>query len=141
MVTVARVVLETVDPPGERFAAHLHGDTLVRFDNQASHEAASPVQSLLGALGSCSGIDVIMILRKKRQRVTGYEVLVEGRRRDEHPRIFTHIEVVHRLRGIDLDPGAVAEAVRLSDTKYCSVHAMLEGVAEITSRFEILPDP
>ena len=141
MKQVARVILEAVDPPGERFAASLVGDTLLRFDNQASPEAASPVQSLLGALGSCSGIDVIMILRKKRQRVTGYEVLVEGLRREEHPRIFTHIEVIHRLRGVDLDPAAIADAIRLSDTKYCTVHAMLEGAAEITSRFEILPDP
>lgn len=141
MVHVARVVLETVEPPGERFIAHLEGDHRMSFDNRSSPEAASPVQSLLGALGSCSGIDVLGILRKKRQTVTGYEVRVEGRRREEHPRIFTHIEVLHRLRGTQLDPAAIAEAIRLSDTKYCTVHAMLEGVAEITSRFEILSDP
>jgi len=140
-VNVARVVLETVAAPGERFAAHLEGGTVVRFDNQASPEAASPVQSLLGALGSCTGIDVIGILRKKRQQVTAYEIRIEGQRRAEHPRTFTHIEMIHRLRGVGLDPAAIAEAIRLSDTKYCSVHGMLEGVAKISSRFEILSDP
>ena len=136
-MNVARVVLET----GERFAAHLEGGTVLHFDNVASPEAASPVQSLLGALGSCTGIDVIGILRKKRQQVTAYEIRIEAQRRDEYPRIFTHIEVIHRLRGVALDPAAITEAIRLSDTKYCSVHAMLEGVAKITSRFEILSDP
>jgi len=138
MTHVARVVLATLDPPGERFAAELEGGTRILFDNVASPEAASPVQMLLGALGSCTAIDVIGILRKKRQRVTGYEVVLEGRRRQQHPRIFTHIEMVHRLRGRDLSPAAIEEAIRLSDTKYCTVHAMLEGVAEITSRYEIV---
>ena len=140
MANVARVVLETVDPPGERFSAHLEGGTRLVFDDSASPEAASPVQTLLGALGACTGIDVIGILRKKRQQVSGYEVVVEGRRREEHPRIFTHIEMVHRLRGRDLSPAAIEEAIRLSDTKYCSVHAMLETVAEITSRYEIVAE-
>ena len=138
MANVARVVLETVAPPGERFSVHLDGGTVLQVDDRASPEAASPVQMMLGALGGCAGIDVLGILRKQRQNVTGYEVVVEGRRRDQHPRIFTHIHVVHRLRGCGLRPAAIEEAIRLSDTKYCSVHAMLEGVAEITSRYEIV---
>ena len=140
MKHVARVVLATVDPPGERFTAELEGGTQVWFDNLASPEAASPVQMLLGALGSCTAIDVIGILRKKRQHVTGYEVVLEGRRRDQHPRILTHIEMIHRLRGPDLSRAAIEDAIRLSDTKYCSVHAMLGAVAEITSRYEIVAD-
>jgi len=84
-------------------------------------------------------MDVISILRKQRQHVTAYEVLVEAERHHEHPRYFTRIEVVHRIHGHRIRPEAVAEAIRLSDTKYCSVHAMLEPRAEIVSRFEILP--
>jgi len=136
----ARVVLATVDPPGTRFHAELEGGTRVAFDDVASPEAASPVQMMLGALGSCAAIDVIGILRKKRQRVSSYEVEVVGRRRDEHPRIFTHIELIHRLRGRDLKPAAIEHAIRLSETTYCSVHAMLAEAAEITSRYEILPE-
>ncbi len=136
----AEVVLETVQAPGERFAVRFGSGAVVPVDNASSVEAASPVQLVLAALGGCSAIDVLEILRKKRQLVLGYEVAVEAERRAEHPRIFTRIEMVHRVRGRDLRPTAIADAIRLSDTKYCSVHAMLEGKAEIVSRFEILPE-
>jgi len=97
----------------------------------------NPVQMLLVALGGCSAMDVIGILRKKRLRVTGYEVIVTADRRDEYPRVFTSFEVLHRVRGHDIPRAAVEEAARLSDTKYCTVHAMLEPAAPITTRVEI----
>ena len=83
-------------------------------------------------------MDVIGILRKKRQVVLGYEVVVTGERGSEHPRAFTRIEVVHRVRGRELSATAIEEAIRLSDTKYCSVHASLAPGVEIVSRFEII---
>jgi putative redox protein len=90
------------------------------------------------ALGGCTAMDVISILRKKRQPVTGYEVEVFAERRtDQHPRIFTRMEIIHRVRGRGINPATVAEAIELSDTKYCAVHAMLEHTVAITSRFEI----
>ena len=135
----AAVVLETVEPPGERFRVRLESGAAVPVDPSSSPAAANPVELVLVALGGCSAIDVIGILRKKRQAVLGYEVVIEAERRTEHPRIFTRIELVHRVRGRDLSPAAIEEAIRLSDTKYCSVHAMLEGSATITSRFEITP--
>jgi putative redox protein len=135
----AALVLETPEPPGERFSVRFESGARVPVDPISSAAGATPVELVLAALGGCSAMDVIGILRKKRQAVEGYEVVVEGERREEHPRIFTRIELIHRLRGRDLSPAAVEEAIRLSDTKYCSVHAMLEGRAEITSRFEILP--
>lgn len=100
--------------------------------------AASPMELLLVSLGGCTGADVVGILEKKRQRVTGYEIEVRGARRAEHPRIYTHIEVVHRFRGYSIDPKAVAHAIELSETKYCSVSAMLKAAAEITTRYEII---
>ena len=138
---VTRVALETVEPPGERFAARLESGAVVPVDPTSGPMAANPVEMVLVALGGCAAADVISILRKKRQAVTGYEVEVRGDRRAEPPRIFTHIEVIHRVRGRDLSAQAIADAIRLSDTKYCSVHAMLEGTAHITSRFEILAEP
>jgi putative redox protein len=134
------VVLETVEAPGSRFVVRFDSGARIPLDGRSSPEAATPVEAVIAALGGCTGIDVISLLRKKRQVVTGYEVVVESERREEHPRIFTRIEIVHRVRGRDLDPHAVAESIRLSDTKYCSVHAMLEAGVPITSRFEILPD-
>jgi len=133
------VVLEPVEAPGERFSVRFESGAQVPVDDTSTPEAASPVQMVLAALGGCSAIDVLQILRKKRQVVLGYEVVVEGERRAEHPRIFTRIDMLHRVRGRNLNPTAIADAIRLSDTKYCSVHAMLEGKAHITSRFEVIP--
>jgi putative redox protein len=109
------------------------------MDSSAQPQGPNPVETLLAALGACGGMDVIGILRKKRQVVLGYEVALSGERRAEHPHSFTHIEVVHRLRGRDLDPRAIEEAIRLSDTTYCSVYASLAPTVEIVSRFEIIP--
>jgi len=99
--------------------------------------APSPMEMLLIALGGCTGADIVSILEKKRQRVTGYSIEVRGERRAEHPRIYTKIEVVHYVRGHDIDPKAVQHAVELSETKYCSVSAMLGAAAQISMRFEI----
>ena len=100
--------------------------------------AASPVELLLVALGSCTAIDVAAILKKKRQVVTSYVVEVSGVRRDEHPRAFTSMEVHHILTGRSISPKAVADAIELSETKYCSVAATLRPTVEIQSSFEII---
>jgi putative redox protein len=105
-----------------------------------SHEkvtAPTPMELLLIALGGCTGADVQSILEKKRQRVTRYEIEVRAERRAQHPRIYTGIEVIHHLRGHHIDPKAVAHAIELSETKYCSVSAMLAESATITMRYEI----
>lgn len=108
-----------------------------------AHEGLSsptPMELLLIALGGCTGADVVGILEKKRQVVTSYEIEVRGTRRAEHPRIFTRIEVVHRVEGRSVDPKAVARAVELSETKYCSVSAMLSAGTEIVSSFEVVEE-
>ncbi len=104
-----------------------------------AHEltAPSPMELVLIALGGCTGADVVSILEKKRQRVAGYEIEVRGERRAEHPRIYTRIEVIHRVRGHNIDPKAVEHAVKLSETKYCSVSAMLSASAQVSMRYEI----
>jgi putative redox protein len=99
--------------------------------------AASPMELLLISLGGCTGADVHSILQKKRQRVTSYDIEVRGQRREEHPRIYTNIEVIHTVKGYNIDEKAVARAIELSETKYCSVSAMLSASAVITSRYEI----
>lgn len=99
--------------------------------------APSPMELLLVALGGCTGADVVSILEKKRQQVTGYDIEVRAERRAEHPRIYTEIEVIHRLRGRAIDPKAVKHAIELSETKYCSVSAMLGASAKLSMRYEI----
>ena len=102
--------------------------------------AATPVELLLIALGSCTAVDVISILQKKRERVTAYRVEVRGERREEHPRAYTRMEVRHVVRGHNVSERAVASAVELSETKYCSVAATLRPGVEILSSYEIIED-
>src|SRR3712207_5272277 len=92
------------------------------------------------ALGGCTAVDVVSILRKKRERVTGYRVEVSGTRREEHPRAYTRIEVRHVLRGHNLSERAVASAIELSETKYCSVAATLRPGVELVTTYEIVEE-
>jgi putative redox protein len=115
-----------------------HAQTL--DTNHERSSAATPMELLLLALGSCTAVDVISILRKKRERVTHYRVEVRGERRAEHPRKYTRFEVRHTVRGHGVSEKAVAQAIELSETKYCSVAATLSPAAEIVSSYEIVED-
>ena len=103
--------------------------------------AASPVELLLVALGSCTATDVASILKKKRQHVTSYIIEVTGTRREEYPRKYTSMKVHHILTGRSISAKAVAQAIELSETKYCSVAATLRPTVEIQSTFEIIEEP
>jgi len=83
---------------------------------------------------------VISILKKKRQHVTDYRVEVSGERREEHPHSYTRLDVKHIVRGHAVSEQAVARAIELSDTKYCSVAATLHGSAEIVTSYEIVEE-
>src|ERR1700682_2274227 len=87
--------------------------------------AATPMELLLIALGSCTGVDVISILKKKRQQVTDYRIEVSGERREEFPKSYTRLYVKHIVRGRGISEQALASAIELSATKYCSVAATL----------------
>src|SRR6266550_7637630 len=104
------------------------------------HVAATPMELVLLALGSCTGVDVISILKKKRQQVTDYRIEVSGERREEFPRSYTRLNVKHIVRGRGVSDQAVASAIELSDTKYCSVAATLRGSAEIVTSYEIVEE-
>jgi putative redox protein len=130
---------------------HLAGDDLfvgispsghaqVLDTNHERASAATPVELLLIALGSCTAVDVISIMRKKREQVTNYRVEVRGERRTEHPRAFTRMEVRHIVRGRKISEKALAQAIELSETKYCSVAATLRPTVEIISSYEIIEE-
>lgn len=99
--------------------------------------APTPMEMLLVSVAACTGADVISILEKKRQDVSDYKIEISGDRRDEHPRAFTKFHVHHIVYGRDVSEQAVAQAIELSDTKYCSVAATVRPTAEITTSFEI----
>ena len=103
-------------------------------------EGTSPMELLGLSLAGCTGMDVIDILRKKRQDITGFEVRVHGDRTDTHPRVFTHMVVEYVVTGHHVEPAAVERAVELSVTKYCSVLAMLNKATEIEHKITILED-
>ena len=122
---------------GEEFIAQMPSGHAVRFDADRKHNAApGPMEMLLGALGVCSSVDVVMILAKKRQKLVSLEVVISGERASEPPAVWTKIDMVYRLSGA-VDEKAARDAIELSQTKYCSVAAMLGKTAEITYRFEI----
>lgn len=108
--------------------------------NSTRASAATPMELLLIALGSCTGVDVISILKKKRQQVSGYRIEVSGNRREEFPRSYTRLEVKHIISGRGVSEQAVASAIELSDKKYCSVAATLRGSAEIVTSYEIVDE-
>lgn len=115
-----------------------HAQT-IETDSQR-HSAATPMELLLLALGSCTGVDVISILRKKRQQITDYRIEVSGERREEYPKAYTRLFVKHIVRGRSVSNEAVERAIELSETKYCSVAATLRGTAEIITSYEIIED-
>lgn len=96
-----------------------------------------PLQLLAIGLAGCTGMDVISILRKKRQEVTGFNVEAEVERAAEHPKVFTKIILKYTVKGKNLDPQAVERAVALSETKYCGAQAMLAKTAEIVHEIVI----
>ena len=96
---------------------------------------------LLVAVASCSAADVISILLKKRQDVTAYNVEIEGTRADDHPRKFIEFHINHIVHGRGVSEKAVADAIHLSDTTYCSVAATVRPTAEITTSYEIVNVP
>ncbi len=112
------------------------------MDSKGDRNAAtSPVEMLLVAVAGCTAMDVISILLKKRQNVTDYNVEVTGERVAEHPRKFIKFSVHHIVHGRSVSEKAVADAIELSETKYCSVAATVRPTAEIVTSYEIKDVP
>jgi putative redox protein len=97
--------------------------------------ASTPIELLLIALCGCTASDVVSILRKKREPFTHLEVAAQAERAAEHPKVYTHIKLVYRVRG-KVTHKAMEDAVRLSKEKYCSVSAMLEKTATLEAVIE-----
>ena len=97
---------------GLRFDARFK-DASMKFESCKGHTEVNPMEALLASLACCEAMDVIEILRKKRQQVTGYEIVMEGTRQEEHPRRYTAITFVHRVTGHGVDPAAVERGIEL----------------------------
>jgi len=110
----------------------------VRTDNPSGVNAGSAMELVAMASASCTASDVISILQKKQQQVTGFEVHVLAPRADEHPKVFTEITLEYVGTGHQIDPKAVERAIELSLTKYCSVNKMLEKAATLKHTYRIV---
>ena len=111
----------------------------ILIDDATGNTGAKPIELVAIALAGCTAFDVIGILRKKRQQVTGYEVTVEADQTPNPPQVFTQVRIHHIISGSDVSAQAVEDAIRLSEEKYCSVGAMVKQTAELHTTFEIVP--
>ncbi|MBT3391400.1 MAG: OsmC family protein [Chloroflexi bacterium] len=98
----------------------------------------SPMELLLTGLAGCTGVDVALILGKKRQPLDDLQVRVRGKRADQHPKVYTEIVIEYWLWGEGLSEKAIEQAIALSEEKYCSASAMLGAKAQIISSYRIL---
>ena len=103
-----------------------------------SFDGMMPGDLLLTSLGSCSGIDVVNILRRQRQEVTGLEISVRGEQLPDAPWTWVAINIEYTVSGRGLRESAVRRAIELSEERYCSIGATIGGRAEITSSFTIV---
>jgi len=118
-------------------AAGPSGHAIVVDSDRETNSAPGPMELVLMALGACTATDVVIVMKKKRQKLEMLEVICSGERAAEPPTVWTKLEILYRLRG-ELDEAAVKHAIELSEEKYCSVAAMLKKTAKISWRYEIL---
>lgn len=108
--------------------------------DEENRTGVKPSDLLLLALGGCTAVDVVEILRKKRQALSGLTVRIQGEQDPAPPWAFRRIHLVYQVRGRGLSPRAVEQAVALSEAKYCSVQATLAGSVEISREIRIVEE-
>ncbi len=122
------LAFDAIDPAGKT----LHMDS--------TDEGFRPMQLLLMGLAGCTGMDIVSILQKKRADISGVEIRVQAHRAETYPKIYTDIALTYVVRGRGLSVADVEHAIELSETKYCSVSAMLGRAAKITTRYELVEE-
>ncbi len=116
------------------FQVPLGADPSVGGDN----DGFRPMELMAISLAGCTAMDVISILQKKRQQVTGFEVRVHSENATDYPRVFTKMDVAYIITGKEIDQAAVKRAIELSVTKYCPAQAMLRKSVEINHSHQVL---
>ena len=107
-------------------------------DDGGQNQGPSPMELLLMGTAGCTAMDVISILRKKRQDVTAYQVVIHGTRAAAYPQVFTDITIEHIVTGHQISETALTQAIDLSVNKYCGAQAMMSKTANITVTHRIL---
>lgn len=124
---------------GLRFTGTTPSGHTIELDSNVdgAPSAPTPMEAQLVALGGCTAMDTISILRKMRQEVMEYDVRLSAARATEHPRVYTSIVPTHVVRGRGISEANVQRAIQLTMTRYCPVFAMLSPTVEIHERYEI----
>ncbi len=129
---------------GLQFVAEADSGHAVIMDGEEKYGGRNsgprPMELLLMGIGGCSGMDVVSILKKKKERLTGLDINVSGTTAEEYPHKYTQIDIEYVVRGRGLSDAAVKRAIQLSMDKYCSVKATLEGVAKIGFSYKIVEE-
>jgi len=129
---------------GMQFVGEAGSGHAIVMDTDAEFGGANtglrPTELLLIGVGGCSGMDIVSVLKKKKQKLTGLEVNVDGKKAETYPQKFTDINIEFTVKGRNLSEEAVKKAVDLSMEKYCSVKATLEGSAKITFSYKIVEE-
>ena len=107
-------------------------------DGGGRNLAPRPMETVLAGTGGCTAYDVVLILKRGRQPVTGCSVKIDAERAETDPKVFTRIHMHFTVSGKALQPAAVARAIQLSHEKYCSASAMLAKTATMTTGFDIV---
>lgn len=118
-----------------KFVGHVDGSPDVTMD---SENGPTPMELVLMALGGCTGMDVISILQKMRQDIKNFEINLSAERAEEHPKVFTRINIEYVIYGSNIDENSVKRAIELSQDKYCSVGGMLKKALELTYSYKIV---
>ncbi len=110
-------------------------------DDMVGQTGPKPIELMAAALAGCTAFDVATILRnKKHKTLTAYAVAVEAEQKQTPPQVFTNVRIHHSITGDDIDPQSVEDAIHLSETKYCSVGAMIrQSGAQVTTTYEVHP--
>src|SRR5881227_1485969 len=140
MIT-AKVLLTQPLKSERQFAATTGSEHHMLLDDGAGGTGPKPVELVAVGLAGCTAFDVITVLRQKyHQKVTGYEVQVEADQAERPPQVFTAVRIHHVVTGNEIDVAALAEAIRLSEEKYCSVGAMVQKTASFHTTYEIVEE-
>jgi putative redox protein len=121
---------------GLQFVARAGEGPAVILDSSDGASGASPMQLVLMGVAGCTAIDIVVILKKKRVRLSRFEITITGEQAEDNPRRYTKINIAYSLYGKDIKPKAVEQAITLSEQKYCSAMASLNAEFEHSYRIE-----
>ena len=123
---------------GMQFVARAGKGPAVVIDSHDGASGPSPMELMLMGIAGCTAIDVVLIMQKKRANLTGFEINISGERADAYPRRYTDVHIEYVLYGRHISTKAVEQAIRLSETKYCSATASLN--ANVTHAYRIVEE-